>query len=553
MTDAADSTVPTVRSRHGGTIAAIQRSCELLVSDRRRRRIVVAGLAIVACLARSWQLGVDTNFDLLNYHLYKGASFLDGSVFNDVAVAGLGTYLNPVIDVPLGIAVAVFGANWGLIVAMAAIQLACYVAVWRLAHSIRLQQGGEPALAVALFAIVVTGSCAVSIGFTSFGDWVVAALLCESLRAVVVSLIPGPDGTGDAPAGGGAVGRRWARPFVVSGAWAGAAVGLKLTAIPLVVGLSIAILIVFGWKRWGASVVAGLAAIAVTAGPWMLYMQVRYASPLFPFYNGVFGSPSAPLTDNDDARFGASNLRTIAEFPAEMFRGSTKYAEFAFQDWRFLAATALVGVWVVLRVRSARSLRTTDPVLTLLVVSSVVSYLLWVVLFGIYRYFLFGEVLASIVVVLLIFRLVPDTRRATAVFLAVLIVGFGFQRAPNWGRDIDLRSDELRTFIDDLDATPELIVFSGGQPLSYLTTDFPSSTDSIALSSFQTGQILYAAQLQEESDALVGSALDDGSIFAITDVDVATLAAPYAHLALTECRPFESNARPLQFCRVVSP
>jgi len=44
-------------------------------------------------------LGQDRNFDLANYHLYNGFSFLNNKLSIDIAAAGVQTYLNPLLDV----------------------------------------------------------------------------------------------------------------------------------------------------------------------------------------------------------------------------------------------------------------------------------------------------------------------------------------------------------------------------------------------------------------------------------------------------------------------
>src|SRR4051812_35319164 len=47
----------------------------------------------------SVKLGQDTNWDLLNYHLYNPYAYLTGRINYDLAPAGLQTYFNPSIDI----------------------------------------------------------------------------------------------------------------------------------------------------------------------------------------------------------------------------------------------------------------------------------------------------------------------------------------------------------------------------------------------------------------------------------------------------------------------
>jgi hypothetical protein len=519
-----------------GGPADVSRSDRLVSSLESRSRLLTASLWLAACalvLARSWQLGVDTNFDLLNYHLYKSTSLLDGSIFSDVAVAGSGTFLNPAIEIPVGVAIAIFGVHWGLLVGVAAIQLLCYLAVWRLVRAVADESGAGWWMVPTAFGLVITGSGAVSLSFTTFGDWVVAGLLCESMRALVLAT--------RRDAGG--------RVFVgdlACGAWAGAAAGLKLTALPLVAGLFVAILVITGWRRCVTSLAGCTATFLLFAGPWMLYMQWRYGSPLFPLFNDVFHAGSAPTRNFDDARYGASTIRGIAEFPAEMFRGSTTYSEFAMQDWRFLLSLAVLGVCLVLDPVGVWR----DRVLRMWLLTLAVSYILWVTMFGIYRYFLFGEVLTSVLIAMLIFRLIPDRRTAAAACAGVAIVGFGFQQAPNWGRDLSLTAPDLHNAVQALPEPPNLVLLSAGAPVSYLLEEFPSSTKSAALVPFNAGDIVYSAEAKHELDDLVAEAESEDSFYAISDAGATTLLPPLGSMGLADCMPFESNGRALQLCRV---
>ncbi len=43
-------------------------------------------------------LGIDVNFDLLNYHLYNPYAFLNGKIGQDLFTAGVHSTLNPLPD-----------------------------------------------------------------------------------------------------------------------------------------------------------------------------------------------------------------------------------------------------------------------------------------------------------------------------------------------------------------------------------------------------------------------------------------------------------------------
>jgi hypothetical protein len=503
------------------------------VSVLRRNTVVAYSIVAIACVLRSWQLGVDTNWDLLNYHLYKSTSLIEGSFFGDVAVAGFGTYLNPLIELPAGLGIALLGVRGGLLVSMAALQFVCVLCLWRLAGELTVARGRSGTIRWALVAVAITGSGALSVSFTTFGDWISAALFCESVGALL-------------RAERSPVGARLGRTILVSGVWAGSSVGLKLTGGSFILGLLAATWLIARWKGTVQSIAGMALGFVGVAGPWMLYLQIKYSSPVYPLYNGIFGTPSGPASDLDDVRFGADSLHAVIEFPVEMFRSTARYSEIAFQDWRYLVAVSLLPIWML-----ARRWRppTHDPVVLLLTVL-LPGYLIWVVEFGIYRYFLFGELLCSLLVVLLIADLVPNPERAVTICASVSLLGLGFQQIPDWGRDADLAPAELATIIDQLPTTPTAVVLSAPPPLSYLLESFPVRPHAVSLWSFAAEQVRIAPPLSDDLDDLVTDGLSTDSLYVISDPGATAPIAPLEGLRFVECAPFVANDRPLEFCRL---
>src|SRR5262245_29477979 len=78
-------------------------------------------------------LGKEMNWDLLNYHFYNGYALLHGRLDLDVAPAQVQTFLNPLVDVPLYLAIVslppiVVGAVYGFVQGLNG------VAVWLIAR-----------------------------------------------------------------------------------------------------------------------------------------------------------------------------------------------------------------------------------------------------------------------------------------------------------------------------------------------------------------------------------------------------------------------------------
>jgi hypothetical protein len=134
------------------------------------------------------------------------------------------------------------------------------------------------------------------------------------------------------------------------------AVGLKLTMAPFGLGLPV-LLLALHWSGRGARTVrlvlrqtlAQAAGFLLVAGFWMVHLARTFGSPIFPFYNGVFGSPYYPADSGDDGRFGASGPIDLLVLPLRLADaagsnadpGGLQTSELPSADLRWLA-------WVLL-------------------------------------------------------------------------------------------------------------------------------------------------------------------------------------------------------------
>jgi len=497
-------------------------------------------MALVVVVGLGLHRGADTNWDLLNYHLYNGRALLTGAFRTDVAAASIQSYLSPTIDVPLAVSVAVFGAHRGVLLAGIAIQGLAYLALWRLVREYFAMRPGR-VVPIAAFAVAVTGSAAMSMSYAHFGDWVTAACLCEALRL----LLRAHRNVGDV--------RHRAR-LVGAGLWMGAAVGLKLTCAPFVIGMMVALPILRVGRRRSLEVVgATIAGWLMLAGYWMAWLWARFGNPFFPYFNGIFRSPSAPQSSFDDGRFGATGPWSFVRFPIDMLRGSNHYSELMFQDWRPAVALALgVAAAIVAWRRSGGFSASVVAVVTILGVGTVI----WLVQFGIYRYFVFGELLISILVVHCLCVLLTNRAAAMSVACALVLGGSLLVQAPDWGRDGTLVIDELASHVD---GPRPYVLLSVTRPISYLSVSFPRGARFAALSSFSRpgsydqADLYLRGPLQDQLTAFIEHGRSSGSLYAVLDADQQQLMPPLATASVDRCMPFVAHGRNLQLCAVELP
>ena len=493
--------------------------------------------SFLAVLVISIRIGVDANWDLRNYHLYNGRALINAGFRRDVATAGIQSFLNPLGDAPYGVLTRLLGPHAGIMLAAGLIQWLCYVSIWRLTGEFvaltELKLGR-----IVAFVAVIFGSGALSFAFTSFGDWAIAALLAEALTRVLRAQ------TAEA--------HLQPRLWNQAGLFLGVATALKLTAVPFVAAFIVVSFMVGGATRMLRMTTASSIGFIVTGGPWMAYLWIKYGNPVFPLYNGIFTSTSAPASNFDDNRYGATSLQSVFEFPVRLFTGTTKYSEILLRDWRFVALFVLAfASLLVSPERQPKTPRSTTEVLAPILI---ISYLIWIVQFGIYRYFLFGELLTSLLLVLLAIQIWPHKRPVRIVALVIpLILGSAYQIAPNWGRDEQLWNQQLHDFAASTSADHISVIFSGPPPLSYLTASISGSSRFAALTAFENGDLLPAGELGNQLTDLVSDGLAANDLFMISDVGASNPTFPLDDLNAVDCQPFESIGRDLQFCRLERP
>ena len=345
-----------------------------------------------------------------------------------------------------------------------------------------------------LFGVAISGSGAVSTAFTTFNDWWLAATVCEGLRGVLRArrLLAEENGS------------EARRSALIGGAAIGVSLAVKLTAASFVVAVlvvaAVALTVELVWR-----VVAGATiAVAVTSAPWLIYLLLRYGNPVFPFYNRVFGSKSGASTNFDDPRFGARSLQDFFRFPVDMMRGSSKYGEFDFRDWRYVVALIAVGLTIVSRrvlpsPSAVWASRRSLPLEIYLLLFAGVAYPFWLVQFGYYRYFIVVEIVLGMVIVLIAARAVQS--RLVPVVLLFAFVAIGFQVAPDWGRGELARVETLGS----VGGHDSLLLADLGNT-SYVVASLPNSTSVASIGGFESGNLSYDGPIGDDLRRFVSKA-----------------------------------------------
>lgn len=417
---------------------------------------VLAGGVLAFGLAAAL-LGQSSNWDLRNYHWYDGWAWLHGRHAIDVAAAQAQTWFNPLLPAFLYLLLSSLKPWLGTFV-LGALQGLNLLPLHRIVRRLLPQRRS-----LALLAVFVGASGATQRGElgTSFGDNLVSLpLLCA------LALLVAP------PAA--------RRRSAFAGVLLGLAVGLKLTAAPAAAGIACAGLWLFvrhGQLRQHGAVLAGCAAATflIVNGPWMWQLWRDFGNPLFPMFGSVFGGEYAVPVELRDTRWLPRDLLQWLFYPLCWADRPRFVSELWFLDLRvplwFLTMLALPLWW-----RRARAQSAEPQALTFVVLATVLIYVLWLMLFGYYRYLVVLEMLAPPLVAV---ALLTTPRRTAATMVCGVLVVIGLAtRGPRWGR--------LRAYADtyvSVQLPPSarqqrdaLVVFADHEPLAFLAPAFPPGT-----------------------------------------------------------------------------
>jgi hypothetical protein len=391
--------------------------------------VVAAAVAATLWTTQGKFLWLDVNFDLRYYHAYLGWALFHDGIHVDLHPSGVGSYLNPALDVVNYFAMSVVPARLGSTILLA-IHLSSAVPVYLIARL--LMPTWRRSFAAAAGVLSLGGALVTSEWGTTFGDLTSAPIV---LWGVYLLLGARREST-------------WR--LVVAGLLTGAAVGLKLTNGPYgVAGCVLALLVVprlMPLLRYGIGLAVGF---VLSAGPWMLVMWGQYRNPVFPLLNAQFKSPYAAPVTQADGRFGGRGFGEILLFPFKLVMAPAGFSsELPSSDWRWplwAVSVVLVLVLVVLQLPGSslprpsvpESWRLTTPSFRRLVFLQaylLVAFLLWCRIFGIQRYAIVIEILAVPVLIALLGLLTSRVAGMTVLTL-LLAAGLGWNTVTlNWSR-----------------------------------------------------------------------------------------------------------------------
>lgn len=507
----------------------------------------LCGLAGLYSVSR----GTDSNWDLRNYHLYTAFAFLHGRLTFDLVPAQFQTFFNPLANLPYYALVQLFNEHprrvaflMGLpagVYAFALVQIA-----WLMA---RPALGSGPAALAAVAVVTLLGMTGVAVApaiGSTMNDVTIGAFVMVALWLVLRAAeppVPEP--------------RRLVVPMLLTGLICGVALGLKLTNILYAAPLGLLILFLLGLR---AAIVAGLAmgvGFVLTLGPSALLLWREYGSPVFPMYNDLIRSPDYLPVRLVDARFLPRDWMQALFYPFYWLRpNGGMVTELTMSDARVAAgylAALVLGMALLLRRRGPwrETLRAERPAI-LLLLFCLGAYLLWVRIFGIYRYLLVVESLAGVLLLLALAKLMPAARWRVVGLTGLAALAIGLTtKLPDWGH---VRHGAQVIRVDPVPMPADgMLLIAGNDALGYVVPFLPPGVRAVGIYNnfIVPGQEHGLTRRIREAIAGHGGAFRLLLGSDLTPEQVPPLLAPYG-LQIGTCTRLRSNLEPggHLFCEV---
>jgi len=501
--------------------------------------LAVAALPLFAVWALVY--GKEAGWDFQNYHWYDPYSLLTGRLGFDVSVAHHATYYNPFLDVPLFL----LGTHFPAWVAGAWLGIQAGIAAaliggigYRLFRFENKKQCLSVAVLIALAALT-GGGAAGEIGKTS--DDIAAGLGAIAGLFVLMDRFDG-------------VVRAKGRDLfwiALAGFLTGASPGLKLTALPYAVGWTLGMLVLPGSLKhrlvrtiaFGIGVTLG---VAVFGGYWYWTMWEYARNPVFPYFNDLFKSPLVGPGSFRDETFLPKTWDARLLFPFLFSQNSLLVAEWHFRDIHIMLAYVVVPIAAVATLfREPPGRQLVDPLVArMLMVIAAGTYLVWVFLFGIYRYLVPLEMLSGVIIIAAVARWPIQAGSR----LIIMIVLLGAAQIMAW-RGEEPRFDWQGKYvevdvphIDDPEHT--MILLTETSPMGYVIPSFPKEIPFLRIQGWMVGAKDRTSQLGAEMHKRVDE--HQGPLLGLYwPVEYDSTIKDYAEFGLkldeANCKPVKTN------------
>lgn len=450
------------------------------IISKRWTGVIISLLVALAFGTWSTLLGQDKNWDLLNYHLYNPYAFLNDRIVFDLAPAGVQTFFNPVLDIIYFTAISHLSPRTvGFLLGF--LQGLNFLLIYKIAGKVLKEHAHANiySLLLALAGVLSVGYLA-EVGSTMH-DSLVALFPLLSLWMIMEAIDSLRHDNQRSP---------WVL-LIGAGVIAGTGIGLKLVsaiyALPLC--LSLLIFPLPFLKRFKLAFIFGLSVLAgwfVTGGYWLYEVWRLFGNPLFPQFNNYFRGELAAFEETRDLRFLPQTIFDKMFYPVIFTLDPQRVAEFKYQQYSWLVAyisvIALLADRLLRFVKPAAGQRHWSTQASYLLAFFCTSYLLWLNIFGIYRYLVVIELLIPLLLFVIVTYLFKHRFTALVVIVClVILTAVNLRGVPDWGHS-GWTYSVYRIEPSALSAGSEpAAIYLAGQPLAWIVPALDLQTPFIQL------------------------------------------------------------------------
>ena len=387
-------------------------------------------------------------WDWANYHFYNPWAFLNERWNYDIAPAGINTFFNPLIDIPLYLMVDGWNDYPDLIMFIQGFWAGAVAFVFY--KIIRLffseNKWKDHSLSVLVLAFGITswpffsqiGTCTneMSISLLVMISW---WLILNEIKKSSTMVLRG-------------------RVFLLAGFLLGAAAGLKLTAVTYCVASGATLILCYRFLRpfpklLGLFVLGGLIGFLLTNGFWMWRLYKSFGNPFFPLFNNIFKSEYYDLTSFRDESYLPPDFLGYIFYPFYILFSKFKTeSEFFIIDYRNILLYSLFIGWLIYslirRHKKDYKQKQISRLMTILCFLSGCSYVTWLLLFSISRYYIPVSLICGIIFVKAGVALYPKRGiMRQSVFLSlIIIVSYILLTTPYYSSHWDQRLEKSQNF-----------------------------------------------------------------------------------------------------------
>ena len=391
----------------------------------------------------SMQLRYELSWDFANYHYFNAWAFVKDRVGYDFLVAGINTYFNPLIDVPLYYLIEYFNDAPGFIFFMQGLWAGAVAFVFykflRLFFDFSGWRGRVSVILVWLIGIT-SWPFFMQIG-SSTNEIQSSLLIMCGFYLLFKELL--------------SAGSQRLKFFAAAGLLLGAAMGLKLTAVTYCISSGMALIACSRFldrpvKTIVVFACCGLLGFLLLNGFWMLKLWDLYGNPFFPFLNGIFHSDYYAFENYRDENYlpqawwGYFFHPLYMAFVNEVYEGNMLIVDIR-EGLVFFMLLVSFLVWLQKGIRSGK-LQPVGRSQAVLLIFFVCSYTVWLALFCIYRYAIPLNFMGAVIIVRWFWHFEPQGEIRRIIYFSLFnIVLFSLLSTPYYS-DVWSRHNSNATF-----------------------------------------------------------------------------------------------------------